>query len=110
MKYKIVFTDDFSRQFKELRKKYVSASADLSVLLAELQDNPQAGEALGRSCYKVRIRIKAKNTGKRGGARVITCVKLVDDVIYLLAIYDKADQSTISDKEIDAILASVGIK
>ena len=59
---------------------------------------------------KIRIRIKAKNTGKRVGARVVTCVKLINDMIYLLAIYDKADQSTISDKEIDVILASVGIK
>ena len=65
---------------------------------------------MGRNCYKVRVKIKAKNTGKSGGARVITCVKLVDDIIYLLAIYDKSDQATILDKVIDAILVSVGIK
>lgn len=110
MSYSIVITDDFSRQFKELKKKYVSAPTDLVVLLAELQENPQAGESLGRGCYKVRVRIKAKNTGKSGGARAITCVKLVGEVIYLLAIYDKADRETISDKEIDAILAKAGIK
>lgn len=110
MKYRIAFTDDFSRQFKELKKKYASASADLATLLAELQENPQAGESLGRNCYKVRVRIKAKNTGKSGGARAITCVKLIDDIIFLLAIYDKADRETISDKEIDAILVSAGIK
>ena len=56
------------------------------------------------------MKIKSKNTGKSGGARAITCVKLVDDVIYLLAIYDKSDQATISDKTIDAILAIIGIK
>ena len=56
------------------------------------------------------MKIKAKNTGKSGGVRVITCVKLVDDIIYLLAIYDKSDQATISDKAIDAILVSIGIK
>jgi len=39
VKYSIVFTDDFSRQFKELKKKYSSEVADLSILLAELQDN-----------------------------------------------------------------------
>lgn len=110
MKYSIVFTDDFRRQFKELKKKYSSASTDLSALLADLQDNPQAGESLGRNCYKVRLKIKAKNIGKSGGARAITCVKLVDGVIYLLAIYDKSDQAIISDKAIDAILASIGIK
>ena len=77
--------------------------------MAELQDNPQAGESLGRACYKVRVRIKSKHTGKRGGARAITCVKLVADTIYLLAIYDKADRETITDKEIDAILVAAGI-
>jgi len=46
------------------------------------------------------VKIKAKNTGKSGGAWVITCVKLVDDIIYLLAIYDKSDQATISDKRL----------
>ena len=40
MKYSIVFTEDFNRQFKELMKKYVSAKTDLAVFLAELQDNP----------------------------------------------------------------------
>lgn len=110
MSYSIVFTDDFGRQFKELKKKYHSAPNDLAVLLADLQQNPQAGEPLGRNCYKVRVNIKAKNAGKRGGARAITCVKLVANTIYLLAIYDKADRETISDKEIDAILASAGLK
>jgi len=50
VKYSIVFTDDFSRQFKELKKKYSSAAADLSILLVELQNNPQVGESLGRNC------------------------------------------------------------
>ncbi|AMR26708.1 hypothetical protein A0257_06030 [Hymenobacter psoromatis] len=109
MKYNIVFTDDFNRQFKELKKKYASARNDLAVLLAELQQHPQSGESLGRSCYKVRVKIKSKNAGKRDGARAITCVKLVGEVIYLLAIYDKSDQATLSDKEIDAILSSAGI-
>ncbi|MGI4875373.1 MAG: type II toxin-antitoxin system RelE/ParE family toxin [Janthinobacterium lividum] len=80
------------------------------MLLAALQQRPQTGESLGRNCYKVRVKIKSKNTGKRGGARAITCVKLVGETICLLAIYDKADQDTISDKEIDAILSKAGIK
>ena len=58
----------------------------------------------------MRVRIKSKHTGKRGGARAITCVKLVVDTIYLLAIYDKANRATITDKEIDAILSAAGIE
>ena len=44
--------------------------------------------------------IESKNKGKSGGARVITCVKIIDEVVYLLAIYDKSERSTLKDKEI----------
>ncbi|WP_204985986.1 hypothetical protein [Mucilaginibacter psychrotolerans] len=44
--------------------------------------------------------ISSKNKGKSGGARVITYVRFVDEEIYLLAIYDKSDLSTIADEQI----------
>jgi hypothetical protein len=31
---------------------------------------------------------------------VISCVKIIDEVVYLLAIYDKSEHSTLKDKEI----------
>ena len=48
--------------------------------------------------------ISAKGTGKSGGARVITYVKIVQEKIFLLSIYDKGEQETISEKEIEQIL------
>lgn len=104
IKYKIVFAPSFGRKYSILKKRYVFLSADLAVLLAELQVAPQSGSPLGQSCYKVRMRIKAKQTGKSGGARVITCIKLVQDTIYLLTIYDKSEQETITDEERDNLL------
>ena len=44
--------------------------------------------------------IESKNKDKSGGARVIGCVKIIDEVIYLLAIYDKSERSTLKDNEI----------
>jgi hypothetical protein len=44
--------------------------------------------------------IASKNKGKSGGARIITYVKIVDEIIYLLSIYDKADIDSITDNEI----------
>ncbi len=44
--------------------------------------------------------ITSKNRGKSGGARVITYVKITDEIIYLLSIYDKADTDSIADNEI----------
>ena len=74
-----------------------------------LQENPTMGKPLGRDCYKVRMAISSKNQGKSGGARVITCVKIVDDTLYLLSIYDKSEQENIPDDEIDAVLKSLGL-
>lgn len=44
--------------------------------------------------------IASKNKGKRGGARVITCVKVLKETVYLLAIFDKSDIENISDAEL----------
>jgi hypothetical protein len=46
--------------------------------------------------------ISGKAQGKSGGARVITCVKIISAVVYLVSIYDKSAQSIISDKELKA--------
>jgi hypothetical protein len=48
--------------------------------------------------------ISAKNKGKSGGSRVITCVKIENDIIHLLSIFDKSEQSTITDKELTNLL------
>jgi hypothetical protein len=45
--------------------------------------------------------------GKSGGARIITHVKIMDEKVYLLSIYDKSDQTSISDKEILTRLNSI---
>jgi len=37
-----------------------------------------------------------KSKGKSGGARIITYVKIVDETVYLLSIYNKGEQSNIS--------------
>lgn len=51
--------------------------------------------------------ITSKQKGKSGGARVITCVKIVKEKVVLLSIYDKKEQDSISDKEIDKLLKHI---
>ncbi len=58
------------------------------------------GKPLGNGCYKIRLAISSKQKGKSGGARVITFVQVVDTIVYLLSIYDKAEAANISDKEL----------
>ena len=63
--------------------------------------------SLGHGCYKIRLKIASKGGGKSGGARVITCLVAVRETVYLLSIYDKAEQETISDKRLGELLASI---
>ncbi|RZK33788.1 MAG: hypothetical protein EOO57_12500 [Hymenobacter sp.] len=109
MNFAITASSRFNRLIKHLQKKYRSMPDDFAKLLAELEANPQAGEPLGRDCYKVRMSIAAKNKGKSGGARVITCVKIVGETVYLLTIYDKSEQESISDHERDDLLRENGL-
>ena len=66
-------------------------------LLLKLQENPQLGTSLGNNFFKIRLKITSKSTGKSGGARIITCVKVTDEQIFLTYIYDKSEESTVSD-------------
>lgn len=64
---------------------------------------------MGKGCYKVRMSIASKGKGKSGGARVITCVRVVGEVVWLLTMYDKSDQADISDKELAVLVAHVPV-
>lgn len=94
----------FVKSASKLTRKYPSLPADLISLKATLLANPFEGTALGRNCYKVRMKIASKNTGKSGGARVITLIKIDQNRITLLDIYDKSDKETLTDKELDELL------
>lgn len=105
MKIKLEAT--FRREFKYLRKKYPSLLKDLQLLGESLQLNPKQGAALGLDCYKIRIAISSKKTGKSGGARIITCVKIINDTIHLLTIYDKSESDNISDKLLKSLVEAI---
>ena len=76
-------------------------------LIEDLDENPFLGTAMRDGFYKIRLKIKSKGKGKSGGARVITCVKVVLETVYLVSIYDKSDQTDISDGELDRILGII---
>lgn len=107
MKYEVELGSKFKYSFKRLRKKYHSLDKDLESLVIELVQNPTAGVDLGNGVHKVRMAISDKGKGKSHGARVITYTTIIsveEGVITLLAIYDKAEQSTITEKEIALLL------
>lgn len=100
MNYSIVSTKEFEREIKKLSKKRYSLRNDFAKLLASLSDNPRMGSPIGNECFKIRLLIKSKAAGKSGGARVITCVKVILNTVILISIYDKSEKATIGDSEI----------
>lgn len=84
MSYNIKVTDNFKKEAKKLIKKYASLKTELALLFDELQENPTLGNPLGNDVYKIRIAITSKGKGKRGGARVMSFVKVTDTTVLLL--------------------------
>ncbi|MEK6780354.1 MAG: type II toxin-antitoxin system RelE/ParE family toxin [Bacteroidota bacterium] len=107
MSFKIEATPNFLSEAKKLSKKYISIRADLEVLTQRLSANPTFGTSLGGNLYKVRMAITSKGKGKSGGARVITYVKIIRSTVYLVSIYDKSEQETISNKMIRELVRSI---
>ncbi|MFD2285678.1 hypothetical protein GJU39_08795 [Pedobacter petrophilus] len=104
MKYDVLTSSLFNKEFKKLCKKYKYAKDDIVAFVALLQEHPSQGTPLGKDCYKIRIAISSKGKGKSSGVRLITRIRIVNQTIYLLSIYDKSEQSSITNQELDAIL------
>lgn len=114
MKAEVRISQGFKRLAKPLLKKYSSLEGELKALEIELSDNPKLGKSLGKDSYKIRLAVKSKGKGKSGGLRVITHLDTEIVVIYeeinkvtvviLLAIYDKNETATISDKELNVLI------
>jgi len=104
MSFNIYTTDFFDKELKKLSKKYPSVKNDFKALVDSLKEEPKQGQPLGKDCYKIRMAITSKGKGKSGGSRVIFCVKIVAESVFLLSIYDKSGKESISDKELDNLL------
>ena len=66
MNYKIKVYRHFEKEVKKLSKRYKSLKQDLTILAAELMQNPDMGTDLGNGLHKVRMSIASKGKGKRG--------------------------------------------
>lgn len=107
MTYKLAFTKTFGRELKRLKKKYPSILADLDKVAVELLAKPSLGDPIYKNCFKVRVPISSMKKGKSGSARVITYVVYSQSTIFLIAIFTKAERSSISDKEIKELIRNL---
>ena len=107
MSFNVLYTTNFKKAYKRLLKKYTSLKFELESLINNLEENPKLGTPLGKGCYKIRLPIKSKKKGKSGGARVITCVKIIRSEVYLLTIYDKSEKEDITRREFENLIKSI---
>jgi mRNA-degrading endonuclease RelE of RelBE toxin-antitoxin system len=94
----------FEKELKQLSKKYKKIKDDLRLFKKEILNNPTLGTSLGNDCYKVRVPNSSIPTGKSGGFRIITLVKIQNDKIVLLTIYSKTEKENISNDELKSML------
>jgi mRNA-degrading endonuclease RelE of RelBE toxin-antitoxin system len=107
MSYKIILTNNFKREAKRLINKYPSLDGELDELGSILESNPTIGEPMGNNVYKIRLGIRSKGKGKRGGARVMTQVKVIKEIVYLFSIYNKGEKDDLSDDEIRNLIKEI---
>jgi len=100
MNFEVRTLPNFEREARRLSKKHRSLKKDLLILVESLEKSPQQGEPLGNDFYKIRLAITSKSSGKSGGARIITCVKIIKNIVFLSSIYDKSEKATITNPEL----------
>jgi len=107
MSYRVDIIEHFEREAKKLKKKFPSLKQEITNLVDELEDDPKKGTLIGKGFYKIRLAIRSKEKGKRGGVRVITYFKIVYKTVYLVSIYDKSIKSDIGEDELNALFGNI---
>lgn len=102
----IRFTPPFKRRFKQLNKRYRQIKKDIQPLLTQLQQGELIGvqiTGVSQTVFKARVKNSDIPTGKSGGYRLI--YQVVDhQIVLLLLIYAKSEQTNVSASEIEEII------
>lgn len=98
----------FEKDAKKLSRKYSSFKLELTAFIDDTQAKGVQGVSLGNGLFKARLAVRSKGKGKSGGLRVISYHNIIlskdEDAVYLVAIYDKSDLSTMEVRQINRIL------
>ncbi len=91
-----------SSTFRKQREKYLDDEA-FRALQNEIVGHPEKGKLVRGSGGLRKIRFGAKGKGKRGGVRVIYYFAVSTDTIYLLDLYAKSEQETLTPDQIKVV-------
>jgi len=106
MKLIVIEQNLYKKAVKKLSKKYSNIFDDVDEFLNSIKTKEDLGIELKSNVYKVRIKNSNKNRGKSGGYRLISYLKIVDNELHLLYIYDKSQIVNLTEKEIDNLIIS----
>lgn len=110
MSYQIKPTCAFVQAAKRLQRKYPRIRQDLERLQHILADDPWRGVAVpgfAHHVWKIRLASSDMQSGKRSGYRVIYALNREAQVVYLLTMYAKSDQSDITAEQIRQLLSEL---
>ncbi|MBN2662545.1 MAG: type II toxin-antitoxin system RelE/ParE family toxin [Bacteroidales bacterium] len=110
MANRVKYTSVFEKYFKRYSKKFRSISSEILELEKLLIENPKLGTDIGDGLFKIRLAVKSKNKGKRGGFRVVTYLVTENENnldINLIIIYDKSEIEDIPKKELLEIVKEI---
>ena len=102
----IRFTPPFQKRFKKLKKRYRHIKKDIQPLLMKLQEGELIGNQMtgvSQTVFKARAKNSDIPTGKSGGYRLIYQV-INNQIVLLLVIYAKSDQTNVTSSEIEEII------
>jgi hypothetical protein len=102
----IIKADAYNKAIKKLKKRFPHIENDIDLFFEQISTLDELGIHLGNNVYKARIANSDKNSGKSGGYRLISYLKIINNEIYLLFVYDKSDYENIKESDIDAIVAN----
>ncbi len=99
-------TETFNKSVKHLKKRFKNIENDCNNFINSIEYENNLGVHLGQGVYKARIANSNKNSGKSGGYRLISYLKLIESELFLLYVYDKSDLENLSENEIDSLVVS----
>ena len=93
-----------NKEVKKLKKRYKHIEKDYIDFINSIKSIDDLGINLGNNIFKVRIANSDKNRGKSSGYRLISYLKLIENELYVIYIYDKSDMENINENEIDKLI------
>jgi mRNA-degrading endonuclease RelE of RelBE toxin-antitoxin system len=109
MTTEVRFTLPFKRRLKALAKRYRQIKNDINPIITQLQIGDFIGDQISgikATVFKIRAKNSDIPTGKSGGYRIIYQL-ISPELVLLLLIYAKSDQSDVSLEEIETAISQV---